>query len=557
MLIFCFVLASGYLLQSVQFYFYAVQKGRRAVKFEQFMDIFDIILILIWFALDLKVIYEPSEVNNFFYISLCLAGITGIQWIRAILAFSVNRFFTPLIMILGLMLTDLLKFLILLGLSFFLWCCVGNILLNEMDEYSSVGESIITLFGASLGDFDMRSFEAIDYPIIGQLFLGLYMIFMMITLLNFIIAIMSDTYANNTENSTAIYLREVILLDSKLGHEKRDNCRTWKVSAIVPFNIVLHFVAIPMFLFSSDDSKRGVTQTLLRICFIPFYVFGVLWNIVFGFLYIGYLVISLYFERIGELIFGTKHKKPTASEVLKGFGLILLFVIIVPLAILYYLAVNTYKEIPLLFKKNKISLERRISKQNFRYLTPRELEKINSVLTELQKKYNAKQNLTYFVPCKIVISEFQKKLDNINSVITKILKPILLGQPVMENIDSYSGFYNFIKRFIWSNSVDLIPYGEEEGDLEKCVNLTALLTIIKEMKGRLEMLQFMNTNEGEQTQDGSPDDQRERVQRLFYRETQKYDKIGKQIELYSSSDIYSVLVDISNTNAHILDMALS
>jgi hypothetical protein len=52
-----------------------------------------------------------------------------------------------------------------------------------------------------LGEMDFPAFEEVAHPYLGKLLYVLYIIFMMITLLNFIIAILSDTYANYSGKS--------------------------------------------------------------------------------------------------------------------------------------------------------------------------------------------------------------------------------------------------------------------------------------------------------------------------------------------------------------------
>ena len=70
-------------------------------------------------------------------------------------------------MIIGLMIADLFKFLIIVGFSFVLFSTVGNILLNESDDYDSFWDAMKSLFGAALGDFDLNGFEDISNPLVG------------------------------------------------------------------------------------------------------------------------------------------------------------------------------------------------------------------------------------------------------------------------------------------------------------------------------------------------------------------------------------------------------
>ena len=67
MLIVNFILACCYLLQSLEEVNYANIKARKAVKFgfESAIDVADILLIILWFILDISVVNEPGNINNY------------------------------------------------------------------------------------------------------------------------------------------------------------------------------------------------------------------------------------------------------------------------------------------------------------------------------------------------------------------------------------------------------------------------------------------------------------------------------------------------------------
>lgn len=179
------------------------------------------------------------------------------------------------------MLVDIVKFLVVSGCSFFLFCAVGNILLNDLESYSSISSALLTLFAACLGDFNFGEFDELDHPLVGIIFMSIFLIFMMVTLLNFVIAILSDTYANNQEKGTALYLKEVILLDSYLGESETD---TWRVSAFVPMNLVIHIIALPCLIFKASPVK--LNRVLLSLCYSPVYIIGLICTFTVGLIHI-------------------------------------------------------------------------------------------------------------------------------------------------------------------------------------------------------------------------------------------------------------------------------
>jgi hypothetical protein len=109
---------------------------------------------------------------------------------------KISEFLTPYIKILGHMLYDLVRFLALMLICFFMFSCIFSIWFRQLEGYETLAMTMETLFGAMLGNVDFAPFEAAPQKVQAKILYGLYLVFMMITLLNFVIAILSDTYAN-------------------------------------------------------------------------------------------------------------------------------------------------------------------------------------------------------------------------------------------------------------------------------------------------------------------------------------------------------------------------
>ena len=95
------------------------------------------------------------------------------------------------------MLKDLASFSCLYGLIFWIFLVIGLTLLVENEEFQSIWTASVTLIEWSLGNFDVQSFTAeIDYinPTIAELYMFTFLILNIVTLLNFVIAILSNTY---------------------------------------------------------------------------------------------------------------------------------------------------------------------------------------------------------------------------------------------------------------------------------------------------------------------------------------------------------------------------
>lgn len=111
------------------------------------------------------------------------------------------------------------------------------------------------------------------------------MIFMSVTLLNFIIAILSDTYSVYTSQKQSLFLREVIVLRSRLGYSKTD---TWKVSSFVPLNILLWFFSPLIYYTCSKKDSIKHNKIMMKLAYLPL----TLWAVVFYIsLFIGMFVL--------------------------------------------------------------------------------------------------------------------------------------------------------------------------------------------------------------------------------------------------------------------------
>ena len=86
-----------------------------------------------------------------------------------------------------------------------------------------------------IGEMFFEDFDELTNPVVGKVLYIIYIMFMSITILNLVIAILSDAYAIYTSRHQSLFLREVIQLRSRFGNSKTD---CWRVSAFVPFNLV-------------------------------------------------------------------------------------------------------------------------------------------------------------------------------------------------------------------------------------------------------------------------------------------------------------------------------
>ena len=109
----------------------------------------------------------------------------------------------------------------------------------DVEAFSDYISALKYLFSCSLGEFDYSIFEVeglIISKYYGYVYLTLYLIITNITLLNFLIAVLSDIYALLQQNSNTLYFRQVIRVKQYLDDDKYYSCL---VAAVVPFNALI------------------------------------------------------------------------------------------------------------------------------------------------------------------------------------------------------------------------------------------------------------------------------------------------------------------------------
>lgn len=81
------------------------------------------------------------------------------MWIRVIKVMRANRFFGPLITTFKLMIRDLMKFMVLYVLIFFIFLCIGVLFYANIPEFSGLYSGSKTMFAMALGQFDLNVFS--------------------------------------------------------------------------------------------------------------------------------------------------------------------------------------------------------------------------------------------------------------------------------------------------------------------------------------------------------------------------------------------------------------
>lgn len=195
-----------------------------------------------------------------------------IQWTRMIIVFRVNSFIGPMIKIIENMLFEIIKFIIIYGLILIVFASSGYLFFIRVEGYSTITDAFISLLSASLGSFDFTPFESKDMVLstsFGYYFLILYLVISNIVLLNFIIAILANTYNKLIGVSKALYFNEIIKIRNVLECDKY-------YSSLVSLPIPLNAALIPAYPFIIFCKSKRLNNLMLHISYLPVMVLGTL-----------------------------------------------------------------------------------------------------------------------------------------------------------------------------------------------------------------------------------------------------------------------------------------
>lgn len=166
----------AYLANDIQEIIYSNKLGVKARL--NIMNFIGVVVYLFWVVehyTDYTVNYTEKEFLNqdanilntlynraSFEVKYFVAILTTIQFLRILYQMKVNRTFGPMVKILTLMIWNLIIYIALMGTIFFIFCCIGQLLFQELPNFRSIPETSKYLFGALVGNFAFENFNALD-----------------------------------------------------------------------------------------------------------------------------------------------------------------------------------------------------------------------------------------------------------------------------------------------------------------------------------------------------------------------------------------------------------
>jgi hypothetical protein len=158
-----------------------------------------------------------------FHFDWLLAATAFLFWIRLLFMLQLTSTFGPLIRTIAAMLSDLSTFLVLLLIELAAFSCVGVLCFGMLTEYNNIVTTLIMFFQSSMGEWTYEIYDPLgdQMKYFGIMFHIVVVIANMILMLNLIIAIMSDTYAQLSDVKLGLYSQGIIEAIPVYKNDKR------------------------------------------------------------------------------------------------------------------------------------------------------------------------------------------------------------------------------------------------------------------------------------------------------------------------------------------------
>ena len=216
-------------------------------------------------------IIQRMDNDSSFDIQVILAFIVSMQFLRFLLSLQVSRTFGPMIKILGNMFMDVVTFLILFSTILLIFIAIGQLLFENLNQFTSPIDTINTLLTICVGGFAYNMFDTLDDNLkyAGYVYLTVFIFFAAIVLINFLIAILTNTYEILNQVNYGLYLRKVLQLRQVYDYNR---IYSSIVYAIPPLNFLFLFTAP----FTIYIGTRKFNRIILILEYIPILIISIL-----------------------------------------------------------------------------------------------------------------------------------------------------------------------------------------------------------------------------------------------------------------------------------------
>ena len=200
-------------------------------------------------------------------------------WLKFLLKLRVTKMFGPMFKTLLMMTLDLSKFMILWFCVILMFSCVALLIFSELDSFNDLLSIFVIYFEAALGNWNLKIYKLppggglySDGPYdetlynIGIFYHVLILLINLVLFLNFVIAILSATFANYQDKQLGLFYEVIVGLFPSMEY---DSLYGAMICASSPFNIIttpfLPIYALPL----STNALLKLNKFLCNLLFAP------------------------------------------------------------------------------------------------------------------------------------------------------------------------------------------------------------------------------------------------------------------------------------------------
>eukprot|EP01022_Parablepharisma_sp_SALTPOND_P023797 TRINITY_DN517_c0_g1_i5.p2 TRINITY_DN517_c0_g1~~TRINITY_DN517_c0_g1_i5.p2 ORF type:complete len:1178 (+),score=141.11 TRINITY_DN517_c0_g1_i5:208-3741(+) len=239
----------------------------------------------------------------------------------------------PLVTIIGSMLGKAVRFGIIYIVMLFAFSLSASLLFENDDKgFEEFGKIIFTMFQASQGGFEMNPDKG--YKVQSKLFYVVFVFVINIVLLNFVIAIVTDTYSAVVNKSSAMVYQGIILLREQ--YEPHDEYQFLVASCLI-FDVPLSLIYLPIFPLLNPDQKRAFNKGILYIEYTCWFIIIIAVYVVAELLLLPICYIIVVAKKFRLFI-----KNRDQDSFAKKLGETLLYLVFGIFILLFYILVDTH-----------------------------------------------------------------------------------------------------------------------------------------------------------------------------------------------------------------------
>ena len=213
-----------------------------------------------------------------------------------------------------------------------------------LPEYDSNIHAFSTLISITLGNFDLNIFDNSKVyfsKYYGYIYTMLFIWLSSITLLNFLIAIITNVYEFKSKIEVGLYLENIVNINKILGNNKKYSSI---VSMVPPLNFIT-FLCSPMIIWFSN---KKLNDRMLIIWYIPVMVWGIGIFVITSLVLLPFVYLIILFKLLKGLWNTSRNRAPVIMRIADWFIFFFCGIFIW----LYQVVIDTVKFTSDLFNKN-------------------------------------------------------------------------------------------------------------------------------------------------------------------------------------------------------------